>query len=429
MFDKRIINGKVYLEGKFKKTNVYINKDIIAKIDDDLFAAKESIDVNNALVIPGLIDPHVHFHLNLGHIYSRDDFYYGTLQAAYGGITTIIDFLDPVDNVEDLVKAYERRLIEAKDSVIDYSFHATIKNPKCDLEEFVLKMKELNINSLKLFTTYSDSGRRTFDNEIIELLKLSEKYKFLLLAHIENDNLIDLNPNYKYNCLLKSRPSISETKEALKLASYVDKYGGYLYMVHLSSGNTLERLKSEFKHILNKKFYVESCPHYFLFTNDFLEKCDGQLFTLAPPLRTRKERTLLKDQFNDVFSIGTDHCAFNKKDKEQKFLKDIPLGIGGVEFSFDMMYELFKEDSIDKMSKNIASLYPNLSLKGEIKEGKLASLFVYELYDNFIAESHGATDYNLYENFKRSGAVIHTMNRGKFVIKNGKFVKAVAMKV
>jgi dihydropyrimidinase len=429
LFDKRIINGKVYLEGKFKKTNVYINKDIIAKIDDDLFAAKESIDVNNALVIPGLIDPHVHFHLNLGHIYSRDDFYYGTLQAAYGGITTIIDFLDPVDNVEDLVKAYERRLIEAKDSVIDYSFHATIKNPKCDLEEFVLKMKELNINSLKLFTTYSDSGRRTFDNEIIELLKLSEKYKFLLLAHIENDNLIDLNPNYKYNCLLKSRPSISETKEALKLASYVDKYGGYLYMVHLSSGNTLERLKSEFKHILNKKFYVESCPHYFLFTNDFLEKCDGQLFTLAPPLRTRKERTLLKDQFNDVFSIGTDHCAFNKKDKEQKFLKDIPLGIGGVEFSFDMMYELFKEDSIDKMSKNIASLYPNLSLKGEIKEGKLASLFVYELYDNFIAESHGATDYNLYENFKRSGAVIHTMNRGKFVIKNGKFVKAVAMKV
>lgn len=429
MFDKRIINGKVYLEGKFKKTNVYINKDIIAKIDDDLFAAKESIDVNNALVIPGLIDPHVHFYLNLGHIYSRDDFYYGTLQAAYGGITTIIDFLDPVDNVEDLVKAYERRLIEAKDSVIDYSFHATIKNPKCDLEEFVLKMKELNINSLKLFTTYSDSGRRTFDNEIIELLKLSEKYKFLLLAHIENDNLIDLNPNYKYNCLLKSRPSISETKEALKLASYVDKYGGYLYMVHLSSGNTLERLKSEFKHILNKKFYVESCPHYFLFTNDFLEKCDGQLFTLAPPLRTRKERTLLKDQFNDVFSIGTDHCAFNKKDKEQKFLKDIPLGIGGVEFSFDMMYELFKEDSIDKMSKNIASLYPNLSLKGEIKEGKLASLFVYELYDNFIAESHGATDYNLYENFKRSGAVIHTMNRGKFVIKNGKFVKAVAMKV
>lgn len=429
MFDKRIINGQVYLDGKFKKTNVYINKDIIALVDDDLLSAKESIDVFNALVIPGLIDPHVHFHLNLGHIYSRDDFYTGTLQAAYGGITTIIDFLDPVDNVEDLEKAYNRRLVEAKDSVIDYSFHATIKDPKCNLEEFVLKMKELNINSLKLFTTYSDSGRRTFDNEIIELLKLSEKYKFLLLAHIENDNLIDLNPNYKYNCLLKSRPSLAETKEALKLAGYVDKYGGYLYMVHLSSGNTLGKLKEEFPHILNKKFFVESCPHYFLFTNDFLEKVDGHLFTLAPPLRTRKERTLLKEQFADVFSIGTDHCAFNKKDKEQQFLKDIPLGIGGIEFSFDMMYELFKDQTIDKMSKNIASLYPDLSNRGEIKAGNIASLFVYELYDNFIAESHGATDYNIYENFKRSGAVIHTINRGEFVIRNGKFCKAVAIKV
>ncbi len=429
MFDKRIINGQVYLDSKFKKTNIYILGEEITKITQELLPAKESIDVNNALVMPGLVDPHVHFNLDLGSIRSRDDFYFGTLEAAYGGVTTIIDFLDPVDNVEDLEKAYYRRLEEASKAVVDYSFHATIKNPKCDLESFVLKMKELGINSLKLFTTYSESSRRTFDEQIIELLKLSEKYKFLLLAHIESDNLIDLNPSFNYNCLLKSRPTLAETKEALKLAAFAEKYGGYLYMVHLSSGITLEKLKKDFPGILNKKFFVESCPHYFIFTNDFLERCDGQLYTMAPPLRTRKERTLLKDNFDDIFSIGTDHCAFNKKDKEQRLLKDIPLGIGGIEFSFDVMYELFKEKAIDKMSKNICSLYPNLEKRGEIKEGNFASIFVYEIFDNFIGDSHGKTDYNLYENFKRSGQVIHTINRGQFVIKNGEFQTAVSQKI
>lgn len=429
MFDKRIINGSVYVNNQFIKTNVYINKELIAKIDSQLLPAKESIDVSNALVMPGLIDPHVHFNLDLGTIHSRDNFYYGTLQGAYGGMTTIIDFLDPVDNPIDLEKAYYKRLAEAKDSVIDYSFHATIKNPQCNLEDFVKKMQELGINSLKLFTTYSESSRRTFDSEIIELLKLSEKYNFLLLAHIENDSLIDLNPNFKFNCLLKSRPTLAETKEALKLASYVDKYGGYLYMVHLSSGLTLEKLKEQYPHLLNKRFFIESCPHYFLFTNDFLERCDGYLYTLAPPLRTRKERTVLKDNFDDIYSIGTDHCAFNKQDKDKQFLKDIPLGIGGIEYSFDCMYELFKEEAINKMSKNIALLYPNLKSQGEIKENYLANIFVYELYDNFIANNHGATDYSLYENFKRSGSTIHTIVRGEFVVRNSKFVKGNSKKV
>ncbi|MDD3129368.1 MAG: amidohydrolase family protein [Candidatus Izemoplasmatales bacterium] len=429
MYDKRIINGKVYIDGTFKKTNLYINKELIIKIDDSLFDAKETIDVNQGLVIPGLIDPHVHFDLDLGKIKSRDNFYYGTLQAAYGGITTVIDFLDPVDNPDDLEKAYNKRLSEAETSVVDYFFHATIKNPKCNLEEFVLKMKSLGISSLKLFTTYSDSDRRTADKDIIELLKLSEKYGFLILAHIENDDLINLNPNFKYNALLKSRPTLAETKEALKLAGYVERYGGFLYMVHLSSGETLEKLKCHYSNILNKRFFIESCPHYFLFTNDFLEKCDGFLYTLAPPLRKRKERTLLKDSFLDIFTIGTDHCAFNIADKDKNFLIDIPLGIGGIEFAFDIMYELFKEKTIDKMSCNIASLYPELSLRGSLKEGNYASLFVYDLYDNFIDNFHGNTNYNLYENFKRSGMVLHTMNRGEFVVKNGEFVKSVSKKI
>ncbi len=417
MYDKAIINGRVYLKQEIINTNIYIDGEKIVKISKEIFPAEDTVNVHNALVFPALIDPHVHFYLDLGFIHSRDDFLAGTIQAAYGGITTIIDFLDPVDNPMDLETAYYKRLEEAKNSVIDYTFHATIKNPQCDLEEFVLKMKELGITSLKLFTTYSDSGRRTYDEQIIELLKLSEKYKFLLMAHIENDDLININENYTYKDLSKSRPTRAETSEALKLAGYVKEYGGYLYMVHLSSGQTLTKLKENYPDILNRKFFVESCPQYFILTNDYFERDDGYLYTLAPPVRKREERKILKENIDDVFTIGTDHCAFLIDDKEKRLLKDIPLGIGGIEFSFDLMYDLFQDKVIDKMSYHPARLF-KLEKRGEIKEGNYANLFVYELTDNLIDEFHGFTDYSVYKGMKRKGRVIHTLNRGKFVIRH-----------
>ncbi|MDA3931519.1 MAG: dihydropyrimidinase [Tenericutes bacterium] len=423
MYEKAIINGKVWLDDTFTKSNIYINDEKIIKISDDYLSAKEIIDANNDLVLPGLIDPHVHFDLDLGDIHSRDDFYAGSRQAAYGAISTYIDFLDPVDNPEDLEKAYEKRKKDVEKSYVDYFFHATIKNPQCDLEEFVKKMLSLNIHSLKLFTTYSDSNRRTYDKDIIELLKLSEKYQFLLLAHIEDDDLIYLNKKFNYNDLLKSRPSIAEEKEAVKLAAYVKEYGGYLYMVHLSSGKTLEKLKSSFGDILNKKFFIESCPHYFLFTNNYLEKEDGYLYTLAPPLRTREERKLLRRHFNDIYSIGTDHCAFNKDDKINLPLVEMPLGIGGIEFSFDIMYSLFGKDVINRMSKNITKLYQKLKNQGAILEGNLANLVIYHLEDSVIDSHHGKTDHSLYMGRKRNGYLVHSLLRGNYVIKNGKLLE------
>lgn len=420
MFDLALLNGSVYYEGRWQKKNIYISGKHIAMISDTKEAASELLDVSNRLVMPSLIDPHVHFNLDLGQIRSRDDFLAGSIQAAYGGITHIIDFLDPVDHVDDLEAAYKRRLQEAKDACVDYSFHATIKDPKGDLEAFVIKMKSLGLRSLKLFTTYSESGRRTDDEHIIELLKLSEKYQFLLLAHVENDDLIDLDKNFSYRDLSRSRPSLAETKEALKLASYVRQYGGYLYMVHTSSGYTLRRLKEAYSDILNRRFFIESCPQYFVLNETLLNREDGYLYTLAPPLRSIEESSLLKTLIDDVYSIGTDHCAFFKDDKSQYYLKDIPLGIGGIEFSFDLMYHMFGDKIIDKMSKNIARLFGFDDL-GEIKEGKRANLFVYELMINDIDEFHGFTDYSPYWKMPRKGRVIHTLKNGQFLVKNLQF--------
>lgn len=418
MYTIRLINGLVYIDGAFAPRHIYIQNKKIAAISQDKFPARMTYDCTNQLVLPGIIDPHVHFALDLGSIVAIDDFASGSLSAAYGGVTTFFDFLDPARNAEQLRQNYERRIKKAQHSILDYRFHATIANPDGSLEEFVTQMKEYNIHTVKLFTTYSNSNRRTSDDDIIRLLQLSQRHQFLILAHIENDEAIDLNPKLHPHDLPLSRPSASETNEALKLAHFTRVYGGKLYMVHLSSGETLRQLRMQFGDILGKQFFVESCPHYFTFSNDVYLRDDGYLYTMVPPLRSQAEVELLYQLIDYVNTIGTDHCSFLRRDKNRPYLKDIPLGIGSIEHSFDVMYHHFKNKIIDKMTINVARIFGLEDRKGSIAVGKDADLMVYEVKKTEMKFHHSKSDYDIYNKMPVSGRVVSTMSQGKWIIKN-----------
>jgi len=424
MYDLAIRNGSVWRDGGFQRLNVYVKDGLFACVSPENYPARTTMDALNRLVLPGFIDPHVHFALNIGRAVSADDFLSGSRAAAYGGVTTFIDFLDPVDNAKDLDIAFNRRKDEARFSYVDFKFHATLKNPKGHVEELVAKIRELGMTSVKIFTTYSDSGRRTYDPEIKELLQLSDRYGFILEVHVENDEMIDLDPTRSFAYLPKSRPTRSETEEALKLAGFVREFGGTLYMVHLSSGETLDQLKMRFPDILNKRFFIESCPQYFLLNEDLLRGKDGYLYTMAPPLRTEDERKRLCGLWNHVQTIGTDHCPFLSLEKNQRFLHDIPLGIGGVEHAFSLLYRQFGESVIDKMTRNSALLHRLSHRKGAIEPGLDADVVLFSP-DPFakIEWNHSRCDYDPYRGFDAGGIVESTLLRGKFVIKNGRFVE------
>jgi dihydropyrimidinase len=422
MYTKAIINGKLYLDDRWIISNLYIDKEKIALISEKFLPAEETIDANNMQVLPGIIDPHVHFELDLGFITSVDDFYSGSVAAAYGGVTSIIDFLPPVDCVKDLKKAFIDRKKQAKRSIVDYHLHATIKQPKDNLEYFVIEMKKLGMHTLKLFTTYSDSNRRTSDEAIYELLKLSVKHDFLILAHIENDDLITLNDKFSYRDLPISRPTSSEMTQALKLAKFVKETGGRLYMVHLSSGATLQSLIEQYSNILNSRFFVESCPQYFTYTNDVYNRQDGYLFSFAPPLRNENERQLLLDNIDFIDTIGTDHCAFMAKDKKHDLLTKTPLGIGGIEHSFSVMHKHVGDLVIKKMTSNVAEIQ-GLANKGKLEVGYDADIVLFNpSLPGTINTNHGSCDYSVYQGFQVTGRVIATMVRGKFIMKDDKLL-------
>ena len=423
MFDLFIKNGLVYIGDRYLYTNIGISGEKISYLGGEEYPAKEVVDARHKKVIPGLIDPHVHFALYCGTITSRDDFFYGTKTAAYGGVTTIVDFLDPSRNAKELEKTFNERLALAKDSNVDYHFHACIKEPNGDLKEYVLKMKELGINTIKLFTTYSETHRRTYDKDIIKLLKLSRKYNFLVCAHIENDEMIKHDKGLTYRDISEARNSESETSEALKLCEYAVKAKGHLYMVHCSSGYTLRKIALKYKDYLGKNIFIESCPQYFVFNKEVLKSEHGYLYTFAPPLRTERERQLMCKYFDNLSTIGTDHCSFNIADKKgHELLDGHPLGIGGIETSYLVMSEMFGDKVINKMSKNVAEI-ERFAGKNGIKVGNYADLVIVESVPQIIGKPHGAADYSVYENMKLSQKIVYTISRGEFVIKNGEFIK------
>ncbi|HNX16545.1 MAG TPA: amidohydrolase family protein [Bacilli bacterium] len=425
MNDLLIKNGIIYIDGAWKKSNIGVKDEKIVYVGTEEPSAKECFDAQGLKVIPGLIDPHVHFSLDCGTIVSVDDFSSGTRSAAYGGVTTIIDFLDPARNAKTLEKLFYERLQLAKYSHVDYHLHGCVKEPDGDLEEFVLKMKSLGMNTIKLFTTYSETRRRTYDRDIYNLLKLSKKHDFLVECHIEKDDLIKHDNAFLCTDIAKARPSECELIETLKLAGFVRETGGFLYMVHCSSGKTLQALIDQYSDILGKNFFVESCPQYFLFNSSALSQPDGCLFTFAPPLRSKSEQELLIKNISHIDTIGTDHCSFNVADKKSHpLLAGHPFGIGGIETSFLLLHKLFGDQIIDKMSKNTAKIQ-HLSQKGIISLGKDADLvFLKEVPPYKIGKPHGNADYSIYENLEVSEIVHATMLRGRFILKDGVFIPA-----
>ena len=423
MFDLGIVNGRIYIEGHWYVGNLYIKDDKISTISHALLTAKEEYDAKGRDILPGFIDPHVHFQLNCGKHTSVDDFYNGSKAAAFGGITTYIDFLDPVKNNEALKKAFNERRVLAMNSVIDYAFHATIAGLDEQPINFVNQAKALGIPTIKLFTTYSSSNRRTTDRTIDRLLRITKETGTLLLAHAENDGIVIEGQKIHVLQHESSRPAIAEISEVIKLAEMTKYRDGRMYIVHTNCGTTIERLKENYRSILNKDFIIESCPHYFIFSSSKYLQGNGYLFTMTPPLRSDREVKKLNEQIDNVFTIGTDHCPFNSSDKNSEFVDEIPMGIGGVEYSFPLMYAKFGDKIIDKFTKNPAithGLYPQ---KGTLLPGTDADIVIFD-HDahNIIVENHSNVDYNIYKDMELTGKVCSTIAKGKFVVKDGVFI-------
>jgi len=436
--DLAVVNGKIFDGFSSYKANVYIKDGKISTVSSQILDAAEIYDANGFYILPGLIDPHVHFALNLGKYRSADDFESGSRSAAFGGVTTFIDFLDPVTEDSEIEEKFSQRLKLASSSHVDYSFHMTVAHPNIPAMELIHRTLALGLNSVKCFTTYSLSNRMTGDGYIFDLLKSSKDLGAVITFHAENDPIIihrisGIGKRFPKD-LPFFHPYESEAEAVSRIGTFARLTGGQAYIVHNSSGRSIQLLKA---YGIPSNLRLETCPQYLVLDDSVYENNSTEvvLHTLVPPLRSKLDLQLMKGYFvNGIFStVGTDHCPFMKKEKleNESNYDSMPNGIGGVETAFSLLYTLFVKEGlmplnllVKMQSTNVADTF-GLANKGRILPGVDADLVIFDPNSEWrvtIDSLHTNADYTPYEGMKLKGKFVSTIVRGNFVVKDGEFI-------
>ena len=427
--------------------DVFADGDKIKAIGTDLDnPADEVVDAKGLYILPGAIDPHTHISMPFMGTYAQDDYQSGTIAAACGGVTCVVDF-DLQQKGESLLQAIERKkaLAEGK-AVVDYSLHPAVMDPRPEVVAEIKKAcQEYGTPSFKIFMVYDF---RVDDATMIKLLEETKKYGGLVQVHAENVYIIQhmnevlakegkLEPYYH----AVSRPNIAEEEAIGRAAKMVELTGSRIYIVHLSSKEGLWKVKEARDKGID--VYAETCPQYLVLDETRYKEpnWNGAKYVMSPPLRTKEsnEALWMGLKGDDLQVVATDHCPFDFKGKKDMFGKDdykkIPNGAPGIETLLMVVHSegvakgrISLERMVDVLSTGTAKMF-GLKEKGEIAVGKDADIVVFNPQQKFtITQSklHMNVDYTPYEGMEITGMPSVVYARGKKAAQwNGKQIEFV----
>ncbi|QFU22687.1 dihydropyrimidinase [Shewanella eurypsychrophilus] len=417
----------------------------IAQIADKITqypSGTQIIDAKGMHVMPGGIDVHTHFNIDVGISRSCDDFYTGTRSAACGGTTTIIDHMGFGPRGCSLGHQLEVYKEYAKDrAVIDYSFHGVIQHVDDQvLEDMQAMVEQEGISSFKLYLTY---GYKLDDDSALKALTRLNELNALTAVHPENDAAIaqrraklikEGKTAPKYHGV--SRPLECEAEAIARMINLASLAGDApLYIVHLSNGLGLDYIRLAKNN--KQAVWSETCPQYMLLDDSLYNDIDAVKYVMSPPLRPQAELEKLWQGVIDgsIDTIATDHCSFTYADQKQAGVTDFtkcPNGMPGVETRMPLMFSegvskgrISPEKFVELTSFKPAKLFGLYPQKGCLLEGSDADIVIFDPEQQVtISHSmlHDNTDYTPFENYPLTGWPVMTFSRGKLVARNGEFL-------
>lgn len=434
--------GTIVTDVKSYKSDVRIENEKIAEIGVDLFKeGDEIVPINGCYLVPGGIDTHTHFDLDVGTTITADNFETGTKAAIVGGTTTILDFATQSKGhtLSDGLREWHDK--SRGRCYSDYGFHMAITDWNDTTSKEMEDMINEGVTSFKMYMAYKDT-LQVDDGIIFKALKRAKELGVLIGFHCENGDIIsELINEFKDNNQLSpkyhqlSRPSDLEVEATYRLMKIAKAANAPVYVVHLSSKDALEEVKKA--RLDGVKVYTETCPQYLLL-DDKLYDLDGfesAKYVMSPPLRKKADNDALWKALEegDIDAIGTDHCSFNYKGQKDIGINDfskIPNGGPGVEHRMGLLYTYGVKEGKISMNKFVeltstkaAKLFGMYPQKGSIEVGSDADIVVIdpEMKSIISAENQTQnTDYTPYEGYEVDCQFRHVFLRGIEVIKEGK---------
>lgn len=439
-----IKNGTVITASDKYQAAILIEDEKITALESNpATGADKVIDAAGKLIFPGAIDVHTHLDMPFGGTVTADNFTTGTIAAAAGGTTCIIDYAlqTPGKSLQEALDVWHRRA-EGK-CAVDYGFHVAITdlNDAVMAEIPALVMK--GYPSFKVFMAYKGVFQ-VDDATLLKVLKKSGEAGGLVLVHAENGDVIDVLTNEMiaagqvepiYHAL--SRPPQAEEEAVNRFITMAELSGASAYIVHLSDAGALGRVADA--RLQGLPVYAETCPQYLFLTIDRYNEPDfgGAKYVMSPPLRESGNEEFLWNGLSsgNLQVVASDHCSFNFKGQKELGRNDftkIPNGAPGLETRVQLLYaggvnqgRFDVHRFVDLVSTTPAKLFGLYPQKGTIAVGSDADLVVFDPNASFTITSgkqHQNVDYNPYEGFSGKGVPEKVFSRGHLIIDNGKYV-------
>ena len=442
MIDLLIRGGTVVTPAGALQADVAVVGERISAVGRVDAPATETIDASGMLVLPGLVDAHVHLQLSSWDAVTANDWHRGTVAAAIGGVTTVIDFATQRRG-RPMMEAVDRSRHDADGhTVIDYGLHMIVTDRTQDTLHEIDEVVRYGIPGFKLFMTYRAQNVMSDDDDILRVCARVQECGGLPGVHAENTFIAEGNyarflaaglQSPRYHALAK--PDYVEAEAVNRALFLAQVAGSRLYIYHLTTAlgvRLVRRARQEGQPVL-----AETCPQYLTLTRDLLDRPDGVNWLCSPPLRDVGDQQALWAALGDgtIAVVSTDEAGFNAADKARAAaslpLEAIPNGLPGVELRLPVVYtqgvlagRLSLARFVALNCENPARVFGLYPRKGTIAPGSDADLIVIDPGREVVLDvdtQHMPVDWCAYRGMKVRGYPAYTVARGEVVVREYAF--------
>lgn len=439
-----IRNAHVVTAGDEYTADVFAADGIVREIGTHLsIVADREIDATGQLLIPGGVDPHTHLAYDLGETSTADDYASGTVAAACGGTTTVVNFTrqDPEAPVMSVIDRATRDASAV--SAIDFGQHLVLTRIDDESLAELPAVIEAGVTSIKMFMAYP--GELMVDDaSIFRVMRFAGAHGAICCIHAENGPVVD---EYVHDALRaghtnpawhgRTRPVLAEAEATHRAIVLAEMAGAPVYIVHVSCDEALREVITA--RDAGLPAFAETCPQYLLLDNS---QYDDETFAAAryvftPPLRAKKNQDALWRglRTGDLQVVATDHCPFNltgQKEIGREDFSRIPNGAPVIENRLQLLYgrgvrsgRLSLQQMVAAFAANPARIFGLSDRKGTIAVGADADFVLLDPEGTTTISAttqHMHVDYSLFEGWEVPGRVRTVALRGNVIVENGEYV-------
>jgi dihydroorotase len=426
-------NAKLYVKGQIMEAGLAIENGKIVKIakETQLPQASKKINLHGHLVLPGLIDAHVH--LRDQKLAYKEDFYTGTTAAAAGGVTLVIDMPNNEPITMDSAALKKRMKLAENRIVCNVAFFSAFPKNLAKISEIV----ELGAVAFKLYLIRQIGGINIDNDEaLLEAFKEAKENNALVAVHAEDKAYVEtIQKSLKrkgqrdIDAFLEAHSVFAEKIAVERVLRLVEKTRAHVHFCHVSSKEGLEIIVKAKE--AGFPITCEVTPHHLFLSANYLKK-HGLKFLTDPPLREEKDVEALWNalKLGQIDIIASDHAPHTIEEKNADSVWDVKTGVAGLETTLPLLLtsvnegKLSLQEMIRLTAEKPAEIF-RLKGRGRLEEESYADLVVVDMHKEHVIDAskfHSKAKFSPFDGWKVRGEPLKTFVNGELVMDEGEIV-------